>query len=186
MLWIPLAIIGAAVLFFVILYNGLVAKKNQVSNVFGTIDALLKKRYDLIPNLVATVKQYMQHEHDTLTEIADLRARGVAGNLPDADKVQLENRLSRMLGGILVAVENYPQLKADENFRQLQGSLNEVEEQISAARRAYNAAVTDYNNALEMFPTNVVASMLNYQRRALFEIPPAERQNVNVGKLFQS
>jgi LemA protein len=92
--------------------------------------------------------------------------------------------MGKMLGGIMVAVENYPDLKANQNFLQLQAALNEIEEQISAARRAYNASVTDYNNSVEMFPTNIVAGMMGYKRKKVFEIGESERQNVNVKKLF--
>lgn len=177
-------ILGVLVVIPVFLYNSLVGKKNQVQNVFASIDALLKKRYDLIPNLIATVKTYMQHEKGTLTEITEMRAKAVSGALSDDQKVNLDNKITKALGGIMVAVENYPDLKANQNFLQLQGTLNEIEEQISAARRAYNASVTDYNNAVEMFPTNMVASMMNYKRKQVFEIAEKERKNVNVKDLF--
>jgi len=183
-MFLAIGVLIAGVLYIVILYNSLISKKNQVQNVFASIDALLKKRYDLIPNLVATVQKYMQHERGTLTEITELRAKAISGTLSDDEKVDLDNKLTKTLGGIMVAVENYPDLKANQNFLQLQASLNEVEEQISAARRAYNAAVTDYNNAVEMFPTNILASMMNYQRKKVFEIPDTERQNVDVKDLF--
>lgn len=170
---------------FIIMRNGLVGKKNEVERVFSTIDVMLKKRYDLIPNLVAAVKQYMHHEKDLLTEVAALRSSAMKGNLNTDEKVNLDNMISKAIGGIMVAVENYPQLKANENFMQLQGSLNEIEEQISAARRAYNSAVTDYNNAVEMFPSSVVAAMLNYTRKQVFVTSEAERQNPDVGSLFK-
>jgi len=181
---ILLIILIVPVIFFFIMYNALVGKKNQVTNVFASIDALLKKRYDLIPNLVASVKNYMQHEQGTLTKITELRAKAVSGLTSDDEKVDIDNRISKMLGGIMVAVENYPDLKANQNFLQLQASLNEIEEQISAARRAYNAAVTDYNNAIEMVPTNIVASLMNFKRKQVFEISESERRNVDVGGLF--
>lgn len=168
----------------VLIYNSLIGKKNQVNNVFASLDALLKKRYDLIPNLIAAVKTYMNYEAKTLTEITELRTKAMSGQIGDDEKVILDNKLSQMLGKIMVAVENYPDLKASQNFIQLQLTLTEVEEQISAGRRAYNAAVTDYNNALEMFPTNIAAGMLAYKPRALFEITAQERQNVNVKELF--
>ena len=168
----------------VVIYNSLVGKKNQVENVFGSVDAMLKKRYDLIPNLVSSVQNYMQHERGTLNELTELRAKALSAGLSSDEKVDLDNRLSKALGGIMVAVENYPDLKANQNFLQLQGSLNEVEEQISAARRAYNAAVTSYNNSVEMFPTNVLASMMSYKRKRVFEISEGERQNINVQDLF--
>jgi len=169
------------------MYNSLIGKKNDVEKSFGSIDVMLKKRYDLIPNLVAAVKQYMQHEAGTLTEITELRAKAVSGNLSSDEKVSLDNKITKTLGGIMVAVENYPDLKASQNFIQLQGSLNEVEEQISAARRAFNASVTDYNNAVEMFPTNIFASMMNYKRKAVFAVAnEQERQNVNIGDAFNN
>ena len=169
-----------------VLYNGLVGKKNRVENAFATIDTMLKKRYDLIPNLVAMVKQYMKHESGVLTEITALRAKATAGGVSSDEKVDLNNRIGSALQGIMVAVEAYPELKANENFRHLQRTLNEVEEQISAARRAFNAAVTVFNNAVEMFPSNIMANMMGYARRRLFEIPREERENVNVGDLFNS
>jgi len=185
-MWV-LIIIGVVVLLSVVfIYNSLIAKKNQVKNVFGTIDALLKKRYDLLPNLVATVKGYMQHEKDLLKEITEMRAKAVSGQMSDDQQVELDNKLSKMLGGIMVAVENYPDLKANENFMHLQRTMNELEEQISAARRAYNAAVTAYNNAVEMFPTNLVASTMGYKQKKVFEISPEQRENVDAEKHFNS
>lgn len=168
------------------IYNSLIGKKNAVENSFASVDTILKKRYDLIPNLVATVKQYMTHEAGVLTEVTELRAKATSGSLSQDEAVEVNNRIGRAIGGIMVAVENYPELKASENFQQLQRTLNEVEEQISAARRAFNAAVTDFNNAVEMFPTNVFARMMGYQRRQLFEISEAERQNVSVADLFKA
>jgi LemA protein len=126
----------------------------------------------------------MQHEAGVLKEVPELRARAIGGPISSDDAVELNNQIGRALGGIMVAVERYPDLKATENFQQLQRSLNEVEEQISAARRAFNASVTDYNNAVEMFPTNMVAAMMSYRRRHLFEIPDAEREAPSVKELF--
>ena len=168
----------------VLMYNALVRKKNQVENAFAGIDTMLKKRYDLIPNLVAAVKQYMKHEAGTLTEITNLRAKATSGNLSSDETVDLNNRLGKVLGGIMIAVENYPELKASENFQQLQRSLNEVEEQLSAARRSFNSSVTDYNNSVEMFPTNMMAGMMGYKVRKLFEIVEVERQRPDVAELF--
>ncbi len=183
---IGLCILGVIIIAVFVMYNSLVGKKNQVENAFASIDTILKKRYDLIPNLVAAVKQYMQHEASTLTEITELRAKATSGNISSDEAVELNNKLGSALGGIMVAVENYPELKASDNFQQLQRSLNEVEEQLSAARRAFNASVTDFNNAVEMFPTNIMANMMGYRRRQLFEITEVERQNPNVGELFNS
>ena len=181
-----LGIIVVLVIGIAIMYNGLINKKNQVENAFGGMDAQLKKRYDLIPNLVKSVKGYMEHEAKTLTEITTLRTKALSSNISDDDKVALDNALTSKLGGIMVAVENYPDLKASENFNQLQRSLNEVEEQISASRRAYNATITSYNNSVEMFPTNLLAGMLNMQRKNVFEIPETQRENVDVGDLLNN
>ncbi len=166
------------------IYNGLISKKNEVENVFGSVDAMLKKRYDLIPNLVNSVKTYMTHEKSTLTEITEMRSKATSGQLSDDEKVSLDNKMSGLMGGLMVAVENYPDLKANQNFLQLQGSLNEIEEQISAARRAYNATVTLYNNSVEMFPSNIIAGMMGYMRKAVFETSETERKNIDVGEMF--
>ena len=181
-----LIILAVIVIALILMYNSLVSKKNQVENIFASLDAQLKKRYDLIPNLVATVSKYMEHEKSLFTEVTKLRSEANKPNISDEHKIALDAKVSSALGSIMVAVENYPELKANENVMHLQGSLNEVEEQISAARRAYNQAVTDYNNAIEMFPTNFMANAMNYTKKDVFEITQNERQNVNVKELFNS
>lgn len=178
-------IIAVIALFGVGMYNALVGKKNTVRNMFGSVDTLLKKRYDLIPNLIGSVQSYMKHEKEVLAEVTRLRAEALAGNLTDDQKIELDQRISKAIQGIMVAVENYPNLKANEQFMQLQRTLTEVEEQISAARRAYNAAVTDYNNTVEMFPTKIMAQIMNYRTKRVFTIGSTERQNVDVHGLFQ-
>ncbi|MCG5052889.1 MAG: LemA family protein [Myxococcales bacterium] len=145
---------------------------------------MLKKRFDLIPGIVATVKQYARHEQDTLTQLTELRAR--TGTMATSERVQRENQISHALGNIMLVAENYPELRASENFQQLQRALNELEEQLSAARRAYNAAVTDYNDAVQMLPTSLVASLLKHQRMAVFTAEAAERKNPDVQAMFQS
>lgn len=176
-------IVALLLVILILMYNGMVAKKNQVENAFAGMDTMLKKRFDLIPNLVATVKQYMQHEADTLIKVTQARAQ--AGAVGSASRVEVENQLTKALGGIMVAVESYPDLKASSNFRELQASLNEIEEQLSASRRFYNAAVTELNNAIQMFPSSIIANMMHLTPRTLFSIPEAERQNPNVRALFQ-
>lgn len=156
-----LIIIGVVLLALVLMYNSLVGKKNQVENIFGSVDTVLKKRYDLIPNLVSSVQQYMAHEKSLLNDITELRSRAMKPGLSDHEKITLDKEITSTLGSIMVAVENYPDLKANENIMHLQRTLHEVESQISAARRAYNQAVTDYNNAIEMVPTNFMASMID-------------------------
>jgi LemA protein len=182
-LWI---VIGVVALVLVLMYNTLILRKNEVDNIFGSVDAVLKKRFDLIPNLIASVQQYMSHEKELLEKITQWRAQAMKPKLSDEQKIELDQKMSSALGSIMVAVENYPDLKANENIMHLQRTLTEVEAQISAARRAYNQAVTDYNNAIEMFPTNIMANMMRYTRKAVFETPENERQNVNVKELFNS
>ncbi|MGE4420500.1 MAG: LemA family protein [Sulfurimonas sp.] len=180
----PFIILLILVLILILMYNSLVAKKNQVENIFASVDTNLKKRYDLIPNLVASVSKYMEHEKSLLEEVTKLRSEANRPNISDEEKIALDAKVTSALGSIMVAVENYPQLKANENVIHLQHTLHEVEEQISAARRAYNQAVTDYNNAIEMVPTNFMASLINYKRKQVFEIVESQRQNVNVKELF--
>lgn len=179
-------ILVVLILLTIVLYNSLVRKKNDVENAFASVDVMLKKRYDLIPNLVETVKSYMKHEKNLLTELTELRAKAVLGELPDDERVALENKITKGISGVMVAVENYPDLKASQNFLQLQAAWNEAEEQISAARRTFNAAVTAFNNKVETFPSNIMAGIMGYKRRLLFEIPDVERQNINAKNLFES
>jgi len=172
--------VGVVLLLLALMYNSLIGKRNQVDSVFSTVDVMLKKRYDLIPNLVATVKGYLQHERETLEHLTQLRTQALNSRTDD-EKVAINNQIEGPLRQILVAVENYPDLKASQNFLHLQGSLNEVEEQISAARRAFNAAVLQYNNAVQMFPTNIIAGLMSLRQRAFFEVPAEERQPVRIG-----
>lgn len=176
--------LGAIALVLILIYNSLVSKKNQVANIFASVDAMLKKRYDLIPNIVASLSRYMQHEKELLERVTALRASAIKPDISDTQKISLDSELSKTLGSIMIAVENYPDLKASENIMHLQLTLNEVEEQISAARRAYNQAVTDYNNALEMIPTNFMASLMHYTKKELFIINENERKNISVKELF--
>lgn len=182
-------LIGVLVVLFLLivgLYNSLVRRKNDVENAFASVDVMLKKRYDLIPNLVETVKNYMKHEKSLLTELTALRAQAVSGEIGNDERVALENKITKGISGVMVAVENYPDLKASKNFLQLQGAWNEAEEQISASRRTFNAVATAYNNKVETFPSNIMAGIMAYKRRTLFEIPEVERQNVNAKNLFES
>ena len=177
--------IAIVLLILISMYNGLIRKKNEVDNAFGGIDVQLKKRYDLIPNLIATVKQYMTHEKELLTKVTELRSKAVEGNLSNEEKVDVDNQITHAVKGIMVAVENYPDLKANENFLNLQRTMNEVESQISAARRTFNSVVTDYNNGIQTFPGNMMAGMMGLKSKTVFEIPDVERENVNAADLFK-
>ncbi|WP_419769984.1 MAG: LemA family protein [Candidatus Marinarcus sp.] len=181
---ISLIVILVVGVILILMYNSLVSKKNQVSNIFANIDVQLKKRFDLIPNLVASVQEYMKHEKSLLEEVTKLRADANKADLTDKELINLDAKITSALGSIMIAVENYPDLKANENVMHLQRTLNEIESQISAARRAYNQTVTDYNNAIEMIPTNYMAKAMNYQPKEVFVIPASERDNINVKELF--
>jgi len=176
----------AVVIIFVIvsMYNGLVRRRNEVENAFGGMDVQLKKRYDLIPNLVASVKQYASHEKDLLQKVTELRSKATSGNLSTDEKVALDNEISSGMKGLMVSVESYPELKANENFMNLQRTLNEVESQISASRRTYNAVITDFNNGIQTFPNSIMAGMMHLTKKEVFVIPETERLNVDVKSLF--
>jgi LemA protein len=168
---------------FTILWS---AKKNQVANAFSAIDVMLKKRFDLLPNLVETVKQYMQYEGDTLTKITELRVKALSGNATEGDKLALDQQIGTAVKGLMVSVENYPDLKANTNFVDLQRTWTESEEQIAAARRNYNASVTSFNNAVMMFPGNMFAGMLGYETIPVLSTPEEERKNISAKELFNN
>lgn len=173
-------------IFVVIIYNGLVAKRNQVDNADSAIEVMLKKRFDLIPNLVETVKEYTTHEKDLLENITQLRSQVANANLSTEEKLAVEQQLGQQLSQLRINVENYPDLKASDNFINLQQNLNEVESQLSAARRTYNAAVLNLNNGIDQFPSNLVANMFNFKKRAFFEIDEIEMENPNIKKMFNA
>lgn len=179
-----LAILVAVVLWGIGTYNSLIGKRNQVKNIRAGVDTQLKKRYDLIPNLVATVKEYMTHERETLTKVTALRNQAMRTD-DKGEEFRLNGEISKLLGGINVAIEAYPQLKANENVLHLQATLTETEEQISAARRAYNSSVMSYNNAIEMFPTNIIANIFNFKKDLFFETSEDEKEAPNVGEIFK-
>ena len=179
-------IIAVLLIIGISFYNSLIGKKNQVTNAFSAIDVMLKKRFDLLPNLVETVKQYMQYEGDLLAKIVELRAKAGSASLSNAEKLDLDKQLSSGVRGIMVNIENYPDLKANHSFIHLQSTWTESEEQIAAARRTYNAAVTNYNDAIMMFPGSMFAGMLNYQPVEVLANTEEERKNVSARDLFNS
>ncbi len=170
----------------IILSNTLTYRRNQADNAFASVDAYLKKRFDLIPNLVAAVQQYMGHEKSVLTEITALRTEAMKGGLSSEEIIEINNKMNSALRSINVVMENYPELKSNTNILQLQASLNEVEEQLSAARRTYNAAVLSFNNGVQLFPSNVIAAIRGLRTRSYLETPEPERNNVDVRGLFNS
>lgn len=183
---IALGVTTFVLLIIISMYNRLISRKNSVDYANGAVDAMYKQRFDLIPNLVAAVKQYMQHESGLLERLTNLRSHGKPEtDLSGAQRSQLDQEFTQAMKAFNITVENYPDLKASEQFSRLQASLNECEAQLAAARRTYNAAVMDYNNALEMFPSNIMANMMNYKRKDMITIPEAEKINPNIGNLFQ-
>jgi LemA protein len=160
----------------IIIYNNLIQKKNAIDNAYFSMDVMLKKRYDLIPQLVETVRGYMTHEKEVLTQLTELRQKVIVENLNTNDKVELDNKINAVLQNVFASFENYPQLKASENFLKLQGAINEAEEQLAASRRFYNAAVNDYHNGIEMFPSSLVASWMGLKHKTFFSIANEHRE----------
>ena len=179
------AVMVMIALWLMITYNKFVAKNNRVKQTESSISVMLKQRNDMIPNLVAAVQNYMGHENATLTKIAELRSQMQQSN-NEHEQMQLGAELSRKLADIKVAVEGYPELKADKQFLRLEESIEEMEYQLQASRRTFNAAVVDFNNYLQMFPSSVVGKMKNYTLYEMITIPEAEKANVDVKALFKS
>ena len=179
-MWIALIIIAVLVVAIIGVYNNLVRLRQKVKNSWSQIDVQLQRRFDLIPNLVDTVKAYMEHENDVLTKIAELRTSWAnAGSV--AEKANLDNELSGALKTIMAVSENYPDLKANQNFSELQQELQNTENKISFSRQFYNDSVTMYNTKLEVVPSNIIASMFNFKPEELFKVESEEaRKNVKV------
>lgn len=167
---IPIFVVVASIW----IYNSLIRKRNQIDNIIGTMDAMLKKRWDLVPNLVWAVKGYAGHEREVFEQVARIRSLN-RPQLTTEQKVGIDNLVTELLIGIRGVVERYPDLKASENFMHLQRTLTELEEQISAARRAFNAMVTDYNNTVQSFPSSIIARAFGFGPRELFHIERAEK-----------
>ncbi|MDT8400519.1 MAG: LemA family protein [Bacteroidales bacterium] len=174
-LLIILAIIVILVLILISLYNRLVRLRNNRENAFADIDVQLRQRHDLIPQLVDAVKGYMTHERELLTEVTNARAQAMqAGTINE--KIGAEERLTKALGGIQVAVEAYPDLKASQNFMQLQEEISDVENKLAAVRRFFNAATKELNIAVQVFPSNIIAGMFGFRKEPMFDL--GERREV--------
>lgn len=171
---IVLIVVGLFVLAFVVLYNSLIAKRNEVEEAYSGIEVQMKRRFDLIPNLVSTVKGYADHEKSVLTSVTEARTAAM-GATGVANVAQTENMLTSTLKSLFAVAENYPDLKADTNFLKLQEELSDTEDKMMAARRWYNSAVKNYNVALETVPTNFIGSMFKFEKREFFELAEAER-----------
>lgn len=186
---ITLIVIGVILLLIIIMYNSLVSKRNKVKEAFASIDVQLKKRYDLIPNILTIANKFMEHERNIFENITALRAQALKldsnlGNIEN--KLKLDGEIQRQMGQLMVNMENYPQLKSDQTMIQSMQTYNEVEEHIAAARRFYNAAVLDLNNATELFPSSIVASIFNFKQMPFFKVEEEkERQAVNAQEFFK-
>jgi LemA protein len=170
----------------VALYNSLIGYKNEVEKMMGSIDTILKKRHDLIPNIVTVVKQYSVFEKSLMEKLTTLRSMALRPDMGIEEKSSLSSQISASMKEFVLTVENYPNLKANESFLHLQRSIAILEEELSAARRVYNQSVTDYNNALEMFPSNLIASQMSLEKKSVFQVNEDEKTPVDVSGLFVS
>lgn len=178
--WIILAVVILVVVFAIAVYNGLIRLKNKTEEAWSDIDVQLKRRYDLIPNLVETVKGYAKHEKGTFEKVAELRSQAMQATAPN-EKAKAENMLSQTLKSLFAVAENYPELKANQNFLDLQGQLSQIEETIQQARRYYNGNVRDFNIKIETFPNNLIVGMMGFKKFEFFEVGDAkEKESVKV------
>ncbi|MDO4202552.1 MAG: LemA family protein [Bacteroidales bacterium] len=175
--FIIIAVVAVIVVFVISAYNNLVKLRNNRENAFADIDVQLKQRFDLVPQLVATVKGYAAHEKDLLENITAARTAGVNASSID-DKIKADQQLTSALAGLRIQVEAYPDLKANQNFMQLQGELSDIENKLAAVRRFFNSATRELNNAVQTFPGNLVAGMFGFHKEAMYEIEASQRAEV--------
>lgn len=178
-IYIIIAIVVLILIYFGVTYNSFVKLNNTVKEAFSTMDVYLKKRWDLIPNIVETVKGYAKHEKSTLKEIIGLR-NSTYDNMSANEKVDVNNKLSQGINKLMAIAEAYPDLKANENFKDLSQQLTKVEDDIANSRKYYNGAVRIFNDKVQMFPSNIVAGMLGFREQKMFEASESERENVQV------
>lgn len=178
-IYIIIAIIVIIVIYAFTLYNSLVKLNNKVKEAFSTMDVYLKKRWDLIPNIVETVKGYAEHEKETIKEIVNLR-NSAYNNMSDDDKIKTNEKLSTGINKMMALAEAYPDLKSNENFIDLSNQLAKVEEDIANSRKYYNGVVRMFNNKVEMFPSNIFANIFGYKSKKMFEASAVERENVKI------
>ena len=174
-MWTTIAIIAILLIYFISVYNGLIARKNQVREAWATVDTQLKRRYDLIPNLIETVRGAAKHEKETMFEVINLRK-----GMPMAEKNEAYSKMTENLSKINVLAESYPDLKASENFNTLQQSISDVEEHLQAARRLYNANVSSYNQMIVSFPISMIASSKGLTKKDFFEAEEHKKEDVKV------
>lgn len=176
---IILLVLGLFVVYVIVLFNSLVQFRNRVSEAWSDIDVQLKRRYDLIPNLINTVKGYAAHESGVFEKVTQARAAAMQATTPES-KAEAENMLSGTLKSLFAVTEAYPDLKANQNFLELQRELSDTENKIQAARRFYNGNVLELNNKIDMFPSNIIAGMFSFTKREFFEVADGEKEPVKV------
>lgn len=177
---IILVVVLVVVVWLISSYNGFVKLRNKTEEAYSAMDVSLKKRYDLIPNFVETVKGYAKHESETLEKVIAARNSAMSASTP-ADKIEKDNVLTGTLRSLFAISENYPDLKANVNFMELQNQLSRIEEEIAGSRRYYNGVVNKFNTKIEMFPGNILAEIFNFERKPLYEVTSeGERENVKV------
>lgn len=179
MLYVILIIVIVIIIYVLVLYNSFIKLDNKVEEAFSTMDVYLKKRWDLIPNLVETVKGYSKHEKETLSKVIDLR-NNTYDNLSNNEKIRKNEVLSNSINKIIALAESYPHLKASSNYKDLSDKLTKVNDEIANSRKYYNGCVRIYNNKVEMFPNNIFAKMFGYKSKLMFEANDKEKKNVNV------
>ena len=178
-IYIVIAVTTLILIYFGVTYNSLVKLKNKIKEAFSTMDIYLKKRWDLIPNIVETVKEYAKYEKSTIKEIIELR-NITYDNMSTNEKVELNNELSKKIDKLMAVAEAYPDLKANENFKDLSLQLTKIEDDIANSRKYYNGTVRIFNDKVQMFPSNIVAGMLGFKEQNMFEANKSERDNVQI------
>lgn len=178
-IYIVIAVIVIIIIYAFITYNNFIKLKNMVKEAFATMDVYLKKRWDLIPNIVETVKGYAKHEENTLKEVVELRNSSY-DSMSDDEKVKANQKISKDINKIMLLAESYPDLKASTNFQDLSRELSKVEEDIANSRKYYNGVVEMFNNKVEMFPSNIFAKLFGYKTKEMFETDEQERENIKV------
>lgn len=177
--WVILIVIVVLIFYLIIVYNTLVGKRNKVKNAWSQIEVQLKRRFDLIPNLIEIVKGYTAHEKELLQKIAEVRSRFMSARSPE-ESIESNGEMSRLLGRLFAVAENYPDLKANENFLQLQQEIARTEDKISFSRQFYNDVVMENNNMIQGFPTNLIARLFGFKEAVFFSTEDGEEQNIRV------
>lgn len=179
MIYVVIGVVALILIYIFVEFNGFIKLNNKVNEAFATMDVYLKKRWDLIPNLVETVKGYAKHEKDTLEEVVKLRS-GDYDAMSNEEKIKTNTEINKGIGRIMALAESYPNLKANENFANLAKELTKAEDEIAQSRKYYNATVRVFNNKTEMFPSSIIAKLFGYKTKSMFEASEVERSSIKV------